>query len=100
MDRKAIYEIGSYGDKSYMGWFNLDKAIRLAYLKEGNPYTTYTELYITSGKKLVICESNNHGMDDTYRFCTAKEASELCAIVGDPDHEEIIKEICKDFEIK
>jgi len=73
MKRINIYESNEYGDRIFIGWFNMDSATCLAKHQRGDAYTEYTWVYLTAGGKLIVERSNNSGMREHYSPISAKE---------------------------
>ena len=56
MERINVYENLDYEyhtERVYKGWFDLEKAEKIASVKQGNPYTTGKTLYVTAKGKTV-----------------------------------------------
>ena len=88
MKRTNIYKNDAeYGEPSFIGWFDIDKATVLAEHKAGNPYTTYSLVYLTAGDKIVLETSNNSGMSPNCGTISGRKAVELINLSGTEEGE-------------
>ena len=82
----------------YKGWFDLEKAEKIASVRYGNPYTTGKTLYVTAQGKLIINDWTTDGNIDTWRFAeNEEEIVEMLVACG--YDEEKYKEIIDAYEI-
>lgn len=101
MERINVYENLDYeyhAERIYKGWFDFEKAKKIASVKQGSPYTTGKTLYVTTKGKMVINDWTNYDGKDTWRFAESEEEIVEMLVACGYD-EEKYKEIIDAYEV-